>query len=65
MTIPMTTLATWNGAPTIHVDGQPICSTAYYCTEPSIARIRSMRKARVHIVTWGVGGATAHCHDFG
>lgn len=65
MPLPTTTIQVWNGAPTIHVDGEPIASTAYFCTEPTPTRIASMRRSGVRLITWGVGGATAHASDMG
>lgn len=65
MSIPNCTLQPWNDAPTVHVNGEPIPSVAYFCTEPTEARITAMRRAGVEIITWGVGGATAHCCDIG
>ena len=63
--IPDCELKPFNGAPTIHVDGEPIASTAYFCTEPTKARITRMANAGVNIITWGLGGAAAHCNDIG
>ncbi|GEM_PF-2691194 len=65
MCIPTCHLASWNGAPTLHVNGVPIPSVAYFCPEPTPERLDAMQRAGVRIITWGVGGATAHASDTG
>ena len=65
MTIPHCELKSWNGAPTMFVEGQPINSVAYFCPEPTPERLEAMQRAGVRVITWGVGGATAHASDTG
>lgn len=65
MPIPTCTLSYWNGAPTMHVDGTPISSVAYFCTEPTESRLQAMQRGGVRLITWGVGGSTAHASDTG
>ncbi len=65
MSIPTCHLAVWNGAPTFHVNGEPIPSVAYFCPEPTPERLDTMQRAGVRMITWGVGGATAHASDTG
>lgn len=65
MPIPPCTRKMWNGAPTFHVHNQPINSVAYFCPDPTPERLQAMQRAGVKIITWGVGGSTAHASDTG